>query len=89
MSSTTVLSTLLKKVPGDIRKNLDLFLTESTLLEVMSERSHDKPLTDLSLQEIIEKVDESWYIEKLKTFPKEDLIFYLSLFSEKKKSFSC
>ena len=86
MSSTTVLSTLLKKVPGDIRKNLDLFLTESTLLEVMSERSHDKPLTDLSLQEIIEKVDESWYIEKLKTFPKEDLIFYLSLFSEKKRA---
>lgn len=78
MKSTTVLTTLLKQAPENSR--LTKFLPDSALREVQTEKSHANPLIDLSLKELLEKIDESWYKEKLETFRENDRSFYRSLF---------
>ncbi len=85
MSSTAVLTTLLKRAPGDKGASLYPFLPDSTKLEVQSEREHSHPLSDQTLQHLIANLDDSWYIEKFKSMPAKDLNFYLSLFPEKKR----
>ena len=84
--SIKVLSSLLKRGPDASRESLLKFLPESTLALVQTEKQHTDPLTDISLKELLSRIDDSWYLETLSKFSKEDLTFYLSLFSEKKRA---
>lgn len=81
----TVLSSLLKRAPENVRSSYMKFLPESTVLEIQTEGVHKHPLKDISLNELLATIDESWYIETLSKFSKLDLAFYLSLFPEKKR----
>lgn len=80
--SLLALSTLLSRAPENRRSSFFKHLPESILLE--TERTHNKPIADISLKEMLSNIDESWYLETLRSFSKTDLLFYLSLFSEKK-----
>jgi hypothetical protein len=83
--SVTVLHTLLKRLSPDKRASYVKFLPESMPIELVSENQKATPASDLSLQELFEKIDDSWYLDKLSTFSKNDLTFFLSLFSPKKR----
>lgn len=84
--SSRVLSSLLKRMPENVRSSYIKFLPESTAIEVSIEKTHKTPLADLSLKEILGQIDDSWYIEAFSKFSKPDLLFYLSLFPEKKRA---
>ena len=84
--SSTVLSSLLKRMPENLRSSYIKFLPELIAIEVSLEKNHNPPLVDLSLKEILGQIDDSWYIETFSKFSKSDLLFYLSLFPEKKRA---
>jgi hypothetical protein len=81
----TVLSSILKRAPENVGLSYLKFLPESTVLEIQSEKSHKNPVADISFKELLDKIDESWYLEVLSKYSKPDLVFYLSLFPEKKR----
>ncbi len=81
----TVLHTLLKRLPPAKRESYLKFLPESIPYQTGNDDIRDTSPSDLSLQELFEKIDDSWYLDKLSTFSKSDLKFFLSLFSPKKR----
>lgn len=80
--SLSVLSTLLKQAPDNAFSRYARFLPQSVLAEAQTIKPQTHPLSDLSLKELLEKIDPSWYMETLRACSKNDLTFYLSLFSE-------
>ena len=66
MKNIEVLSTLLKKDPeGD---KLLRFLPDSVAREVKTDQGHFHPLKDISLRALFDKIDKSWYEERLTPF---------------------
>ena len=87
MKNIQVLSALLKKdSEGD---KLLRFLPDSMIREVRTDQGHLHPLEDISLKELFQKIDKSWYEEKLtpfhkalleETFPEPMTKYFLSIF---------
>ncbi len=83
--SLTVLSALLKRAPIGKQAHYLKFLPESVAIQMQSDMSHEKPLSDLSLKEILGNIDDSWYLEKFQKFSKKDAHFFLSVLPENKQ----
>ncbi|MBM3192879.1 MAG: hypothetical protein FJZ59_01435 [Chlamydiae bacterium] len=84
--SITVLNSLLKRVPAE-KKSYYLTFYEDLLQKAFTDNfSTGKTPKDLSLKELFDKIDESWYIEKISTFSKSDLLFFTSLLSHQKRA---
>lgn len=80
-----VLNSLLKRLPPE-KKSYYLKFTQDALQKAfVDDSSKGKTPLDLSLKELFAKIDESWYEEKLSTFSKNDLRFYLSLLPAEKR----
>jgi hypothetical protein len=87
--SLQVLGSLLKNAPEKQRSSLLKFLPESEVLKIQKKDFSMPTGKPLSLEMIFDKIDDSWYIEKLKTLQKQDSTFLLSAFPKTKREELC
>jgi hypothetical protein len=81
--SLTVLSTLLGRIPEERRATYLGLLPQDLTSKLQINKNPKEKKQDLSIKELLGKIDESWYLETLSSFSKKDLLFFLSLFPEK------
>lgn len=78
------LNSLLNRLAPEKKSFYLKFLPDSLQNVFSSSSLKPKALSNLSLKELFERIDESWYADKLSSFSKKELVFFLSLLGEKK-----